>query len=331
MKRYILLFVMMGTAVLSSLAQDDMYFVPKKKTNIVNSLPRQTYLSGSNRNVDEYNRMGRNVSYESSYQLIAGDSTMRDVITFTPVEGVYPDSAASVSTGNDFQLTRNMARWDGYTPTDAYWEGYDQGRNDQWAINTWHSPWYYSSYYSWYDPWYYDSWYHPHWSWHAGWYYDPWYYRPYHYYSWGWGGYYGGYYTPVRHRNSVYNSRTYSNGGYGRISAPSNNNVARSRTSGRSYVGNSNVIGNRSAGSRLSSPVRTNSSSTSPYSGNRSTSSSVAGNRSTSSSVAGNRSSSYNSSSSSSYAGNRSAGSFSGGGSRSGGSVGGSRGGGRRR
>ncbi|UKK49576.1 hypothetical protein L6475_06495 [Prevotella sp. E9-3] len=320
MKRYILLFVMMGTTMLSSLAQDDMYYVPKKKSTSASTLPRQVYYSGSNRNVDEYNRMGRKQMNGSSYQVIAGDSTMQDVITFTPVEGVYPDSATSVSTENDFQLTRNMARWDGYTPTDAYWEGYDRGRNDQWAINTWHSPWYYSSYYSWYDPWYYDPWY-PHWSWRAGWYYDPWYYRPYHYYSWGWGGYYGGYYTPVRHRNSVYHSRTYSNGGYGRISAPSNSNVARSRTSGRSYVGNSNVTGNRSAGSRLSSPVRSSSSSTSPYSGNRSSSSSVTGNRS----------SSYSSGSTGSYGGNRSSGSFSGGGNRSGGSVGGSRGGGRRR
>jgi hypothetical protein len=92
------------------------------------------------------------------------------------VEGVYPDSLL------DFKATREMARWDGYTPSDAYWEGYSQG--SKYARVIWHSPWYYSSYYPWYDSWYWDPWYYDPWyysSWHYGWY-DPWYYGGY----WGW-------------------------------------------------------------------------------------------------------------------------------------------------
>ena len=57
-----------------------------------------------------------------------------------------------------------MSRFEDYTPSDAYWAGYRDGR--------WTSPWYYSSYYPWYDSWY-----------------DPWYYGSY----WGW---YSPYYYP---------------------------------------------------------------------------------------------------------------------------------------
>ena len=50
---------------LVSLAQDDMYFVPKKADKIKSTLeyvsPRDTYYSGSDRNIDEYNRHGSTV------------------------------------------------------------------------------------------------------------------------------------------------------------------------------------------------------------------------------------------------------------------------------
>ena len=125
---------------LALMAQDDdLYFVPKKKaadTEKVtdkNGLPKDTYYSGSNRSVDEYNRKDK-----SSYVVIDGDSTMADVIDFSAARGVYPDSLQS----EDFELTKKMSRFDDYyiTDNDAFWAGYHVGRS-QWF---WHSPWYYS-------------------------------------------------------------------------------------------------------------------------------------------------------------------------------------------
>ena len=256
MKKLIIFSVILCSLPLSMQAQDDdMYFVPSKKKEVANtssySSPKaDTYYSGSNRSVDDYNRRSQSGwSYNgSSYQVISGDSTMKDVITFTPVEGVYPDSTAEFG---DFALTREMTRWEGYTPTDAYWEGYDRGRSDEWSASVWHSPWYYSSYYPWYDRWYYDPWY-PSWTWSTGWYYDPWYYRPYHYYGWGWRGYYGGHhggYYGHTHRNyrpnTVFATRTRGYNGNNRISSPGSNRISGTRGT----FGNS-----RTAGNRISSP-----------------------------------------------------------------------------
>ena len=330
MKQLIFLSIMLVALPLSMQAQDDdMYFVPSKKKVAKSSVTygvqqQNTYYSGSDRSVDEYTRMSRP---GSSYQYIAGDSSMNDVITFTPVEGVYPDSTAETG---DFQLTRQMSRWDGYTPTDAYWEGYDRGRSDGWSVSLWHSPWYYSSYYPWYDRWYYDPWY-PSWTWHAGWYYDPWYYRPYYYY--GWGGYYRGYYSYHRpyhygggrsgyyrpstgtqsHGRIVNTGRRYGNSGVG---------AGRSVSSGGSYSGGAGRASSVTGSSRRSS---------SAVGSGRSSSGSVGSSRSSSGSVGSSRSSSgsfgSNRSSSGSVGASRSSGGFSGGGGRSGG---GSRSAGRR-
>ena len=153
MKKRFLLSVLLGTFALSGVAQDDMYFVPSKKSNERGARPVQvdpssvrpsgTYYSGSTRSVGDYNRR-----WASSYEVLPADTG--DIVSFSPVEGVYPDSLG------DFELTQRMTRWEGYEPSIAYWEGYAQGRRDYIG---WHSPWYYSSYYSWYDPWYYDIWY----------------------------------------------------------------------------------------------------------------------------------------------------------------------------
>lgn len=146
------------------LAQDDMYFVPTK-ANVAKeaakiSVPRETYYSGSNRDVDEYNRRGTYV------QEI--DSLGNDVIDFDAVEGVYPDSLA-VGMSEDYTCTREMSRFDDYAWSDPYWAGYYAGRSSRW----WG-----------YDPWFYSSWY-----------YDPWYYGWYG----GWYGWYGGYYGWLGH------------------------------------------------------------------------------------------------------------------------------------
>ena len=139
-------------------------------------MPKDTYYSGSDRSVDEYNRR-----FKSRVEVLDGDTTKNDIIDFSAEKGVYPDSLQI----EDYKLTKRMSRFEDYRLADnaAFWAGYDAGRRD-WG---WHSPWYYSSY-GWYDPWYYsswrwyDPWYDPWYYGYAGWY-DPWYYRP----GWGWG------------------------------------------------------------------------------------------------------------------------------------------------
>ena len=170
MVKWCLPFYLFAFMPLSMQAQDDdLYFVSKKKkaTTVEEvqdpyGMPKDTYYSGSDRSVDEYNRRWK-----------------------SQVEEIT-DSVDSLK--EDFALTKKMTRFEDYQLADnaAFWAGYRAGRDDwRWG---WHSPWYYSSwgwYDPWYDPWYYSSW---RWGWYDPWYYgyagwyDPWYYRGY----WGW-------------------------------------------------------------------------------------------------------------------------------------------------
>ena len=316
MKKLILISAVVGAFSLTAHAQDDMYFVPKKKEvakeRVAYDMPREVYYSGSDRDVDEYNRR---------YQIVPGDSTMGDVISFSGEEGVYPDSLG------DYNITRKMSRWDGYTPTDAYWQGYDQGRSDEWAASTWHSPWYYSSYYPWYDSYWYDPWYYGSWGWRYSWYYDPWYYhRPYYSYGWGYYGYapgwnrpvYVGGYVPSRHysggktyagtHNHSYGNRGRS-GSWGGTSSRNSSGMRQATSAGRSN--RSWSMGN----SRSSVPTRSVSSGSSSSSGM---------------SMGSSRSSSMGSSSSSMGSSRSSSGGSFGGSRGGGGSLGGGRSGGRR-
>ena len=146
MKKLFLLTAMVALP-LSLMAQDDMYFVPTKANKAKESqsygMPKDTYYSGSSRSVDEYNGY------------TAKDEAGNDIIDFSATKGVYPEeSAAPVE---DYQYTRQLSRFDDYTPAEAYWDGYRDG--------SWSSPWYYNSWYSWYDrswywdtPWYYGGW-----------------------------------------------------------------------------------------------------------------------------------------------------------------------------
>lgn len=265
MKKWILLSAMLGAMPFTMQAQDDVYFVPKKKTaSEVESAYSNAYThrreraasyhSGSSRSVDEYNRRGG-----SYYEVLPGDSS--DIINFDGQEGVYPDSL------DEYRYTKRMARFDEYTPTDAYWEGYSEGQRDSWSL--WHSPWYYSNYYPWYDSWYYDPWYYSRWgwSWHWG-YYDPWYYGWYypHYYSiWYSPYYYGGGGGYARHRSYPGTQH------HGRISGSGAHGVTTSRGTSFSHgtFGSSRSLGSRSSigsGSRSATLSRT----TTPSSGNRS-------------------------------------------------------------
>lgn len=144
MKKLVLLSVLLGAMPITMMAQDDdLYFVPTKE-NVAKEaekygMPTDTYYAGSTRSADEYNRR--------AWSRVAPiDSAGNDIIDFDGKRGVYPDSV--FSDASDYKYTKKMSRFDGYTPSEAYWEGYRDGR--------WTSPWYYSSYYSWYDPWYYD-------------------------------------------------------------------------------------------------------------------------------------------------------------------------------
>lgn len=272
MKKWMILSLMAAFVLpLSVTAQDDdMYFVPTKE-NVAQQrssygIPPRTYYSGSMRDVDEYNRRG------SSYQYIVGDSS--DVIMFDSVPGIYPDSLS------DFQLTREMTRWDGYAPADSYWEGYDQGRRDSWG---WHSPWYYSSYYPWYSSWYYDPWYDPwYYSWYGGWY-DPWYWRYGGYYSWYRPWYYGGYYygggggyvshhaypgTRNHGRVTSRGSSGYSGGGYAGRGTFGGSRVGTGSYGGRTVTGTRAGTGTRT----YNNDGRTYSNSTGNFGGSRSNS-----------------------------------------------------------
>ncbi len=234
------------------LAQDDdMYFVPTKE-NVAKAtknygMPEHTYYSGSNRSVDEYNRRLDSYAYPI-------DSTGNDIIDFSAVRGVYPDSAyAQPSDGDDYTLTRRMTRFDGYTPSEAYWDGYRAGR--------WASPWY--SWYD-YDPWYWDSWY-----WHDPFYYSSWYGWGYPYRYSGWySPYYYGYYRPV-----VY----YGGGGrYRGVSGRSWSRAGITHHKSSSAQRGTNLGGYRSttSGSRTYTPTRTTTTNSGNLGGYRSSSSS---------------------------------------------------------
>ena len=297
--------LLLGALPLTMMAQDDdMYFVPSKKSveqPASNSGRRgYTYYSGSNRSVDEYNRRGTGGSY---YQVLPADTTGNDIISFSAERGVFPDSTAT----EDYALTRQMARYDGYDPGIAYAEGYRDGRTDSW---TWHSPWYYSSYYPWYDSYWYwnDPWYYRHYGWYSTWY-DPWYYDRYYWYGPRYyGGYYGGHY--YRSGRSAVFAR---NGNTGSIDR-------RGNTHGR-FTGGSRSV--------LSTTNRATPSTSRSGNFSRSTTTSRSGNFSRSTSTTSNSgnfsrsTSSFGSSSSGSFSRSSGGGSFSSGGSRSGGGGGG--------
>jgi hypothetical protein len=196
MKKLILL-TLVSAFSLSLMAQDDdMYFVPTKE-NVAKEarkygMPQNVYYSGSNRSVDDYNRRAQ---FSSPV-----DSTGNDIIDFSAVRGVYPDSAYSQPVENDdYALTRRMSRFDDYTPSEAYWDGYRAGR--------WSSPWY-NTWYSWYDPCYYDSW----WYWNDPFYYSSW-------YGWRYPYYYSTWYSPRYYGYHYYGGSYISRGGSSRLSS----------------------------------------------------------------------------------------------------------------
>ena len=346
MKKFFMISVLMGALPLSMVAQDDLYFVPKKKSAEVVEVTTPI-----------------NNRVKSQYEVIANDSTS-DIIAFDGEKGIYPDSIIT----EDYELTKRMQRFEDYDLSDnaAFWAGYHLGRDTwNWGLS-WHSPWYYTrygwyggwydpwyysysiydpwyygGYYGWYDPWrfgYYDPWYY---SWYGGWY-DPWYYGYYGYYGWTYPRHY--YYADVYYGGRPHYATNGTTGTqhHGRIDYSGSRGISNGRTTTHSAgtFGGSAIAGKRTntstrtttaQGSTQRTVVRNSSgnfggnrSNSSIYTNSNSSNSST--NRSGSFSSSSTRSSTVSSSSSSSMS-SSSGGSF--GGSRSsGGTIGGSRSGG---
>ena len=263
MKKMYLLAVLMAAAMpFTSMAQDDdLYFNPKKeakeKAERKAALLREykamqarrdsiyaLFWSGSNRNVDEYNRGGRFLSH---YEKVGTDSLGNDIIQFHVGKGVAPDSIYDdayfaqkyINEEEDFGNTRRMSRWDGYY--DPWFYGYYGYGPYYWRSRMWgwHNPWRYGYYTGWYDPWFdpwYDPWYYGYAGWYGGWY-DPWYY--------GWGGWYGPWYwggPMIGHVHYSGNPKGYA--GNRSWNGPGNNS---GRYNGRR---DDNSYGNRNFGNR---------------------------------------------------------------------------------
>lgn len=225
MKKLLLISMFAGMLPMTLVAQDDdLYFVPKKKSveKVTDNygMPTDVYYSGSDRSIDEYNRR-----LKSRVEVIGGDSTLNDTISFSAEKGVYPTDSVS---DEDFKITKEMSRFDDYRISDneAFWAGYAAGRYD-WA---WHSPWYYTRY-GWYDPWYYGRW-----GWYDPWYYGYGWYTPW-YTSW-YSPFYYGWYDPWYYGYSWYGPRYYPM--YGSVSVVRHHantiGAGTIRRDGRSYA-----------------------------------------------------------------------------------------------
>ena len=287
MKKMYLLAVLIAAAMpLSSMAQDDdLYFNPKKeakeqaekraamqKAYELQRARRDSiyalYWSGSNRNVDEYNRGGRLFSH---YEKVGTDSLGNDIIQFHVGKGLAPDSIYDdayfaqkyADQDEDFARTRDMSRWDGYYDPwfyDYYGYGPYYWRSRMWC---WRNPWRYGYYAGWYDPWFdpwYDPWYYGYAGWYGGWY-DPWYWGGY-YNPWYWGGpmighvSYGGFAGNKRYNNP--GQIAGSNHRYNGVAGNNSNTYSRRSNSNMSFGqrrdnGNFNNSNNSSWGTRSNS------------------------------------------------------------------------------
>ena len=315
---------------LMSWAQDDMYFVPKKKAKtqqaattqrsipveIVYADDESLDITGSTRDVDEYNRRTP-VTTTGEAQLV--QQTDGSFALQVSADDAQKMSASELYTqgyrdgyldGEDYTLTRRMGRFN--------------------YVSVYSSPWYWSVRY---DPFYWDDWYwsRPYWGYYG--YYGYYGYRP--YYSWGWGynyhrPYYYGYRRPynvgrpaypggghmgrgTQYRDRYYNLRT----------ADRNYVTPRNRTTQRSVRGGGQSAPMGSRGSSYINGGQGSSSSTVTPSTSRS------GSSSSSRSYSGSSSVTSRAGSASVSRGGNAGGGFGGGGSRGGGG-GGSRGGGSR-
>ena len=305
MKKLVLLTILMGVLPLSMMAQDDMYFTPKKGAKGAKTVAaakvnddKPVYHSGSNRHVDEYNRHGKFGSY---FEKIGTDSLGNDIIEFhssaedlADTLAVYPYESVQYDPEDDYAYSRRMNWFDDFYWYDPWYFRYSGYNPYFWTPGYYHwfDPWYYSWYGGWYDPWYPGSYW-------GGWYSPYWYGRyGYYGYGWGWG-------VPSYHVS--YGNGVTGTGHHGYVGRPASRNSAT--TAGRGHFGG----------------YRGNGQSTQAYDRTRSGSTNI--NRSSSGRFGGSRSGSTGTSTRS-YTPSYSGGSYSSGGGSFGGSSGGSRGGG---
>lgn len=270
--------ILMTMAALLSvpvLAQDDdLYFTPKKDATV--KAAKETYYSGSDRNVDEYNRRG---NYRQGTAAV-DDS---DVVFFDDEKGEYPDSVGNVKRQKSYSERYNDIDDDDYTYSRELNRWY--GFYDPWLCSRfygWYSP-FYSPFYSWYDPWYYPyyggwyGYYNPwYYSYYGGWY-DPWWHGGPHY-AWhvgpahhGFGGVGAGYSNRGHVNTSAGAGTGYANRGTARpVGGNVYNDIAKRNQSSRQIVSSSRTVGSRQVGTNTNSSRSTFSQ---PYrsSGNSST------------------------------------------------------------
>lgn len=333
MKKILLLSVLFGACTITMMAQDDLYFTPKKSekavkntSTVIDDAP--AYHSGSNRNVDEYNRRGKFGSY---FEKIGTDSLGNDIIEF---HSAAEDSLSAVTEAErnydvdeDYRYSRRMSRFDDFYWYDPWFFGPYYSWHSPWWYSRWgwYDPWYYGwgysgwyGWYDWYDPYYYYGWYGLGYPYRWGWYSSGWYYtRPYYIAttrvtspgrSYSTDRYFRGYNTASRGGRGVSAGTAHSSnwGNYSSTGNYSSSNVNRGYRRDSSPSGGSYSSGTRSSGSYNSTP---RSSSSGTHVGNRSTS--------TYSAPATTRSSS----SGGSFSSSRPSGGFSGGGGGGGGAT----------
>lgn len=229
-----LLFVPLAWTV----AQDDVYFVNKRAKKAKAEAEAQAQqdarryvpvqivyadedeplnISGSKRDVDEYNRRGNYGSHSRlvenpdgtfSYQLPGNDTlyVLEDsmaVTTRSLANDVYAQGYnEGYQDGEDYAFTRRLNRF-GYAGGYAspwYYSYYDPFYWDDWYWG--YDPYWYGGYYGWHRPyWGYAGW---GYGWRGYWGYDPYWYGG--YYGWGY-PYYGGYYRGGYY-GRPHNSRT---------------------------------------------------------------------------------------------------------------------------
>lgn len=239
MRRVLLTTLFAAVLPLASLAQDDMYFSPKKDKkasaeSVEHSSSGYGSYSGCNRDVDEYNRRGLG----SSYQIFDGDSLNSDVIDFY---GATPDSV--------YGKRKMKCELHDYT----YGDGYDYDNSYAYRMRYFDDLWFYDPWF--YGPAYYSGWYGYcgygwGWPWHYGWYggwYDPWYYGYTGWYDpwrgpWGWSRPYWG--NAVVHNR--YNGGVTGSSNHGWVSSGTLGNIG---FSGSRRDGNSNFSGYRGSNS----------------------------------------------------------------------------------
>lgn len=259
MKKFILLSISLGLLPFTMVAQDDdLYFKPKKVVRDRSEQVDTRSYSGSNRDVDEYNRRGK---YWSHYQVVGKDAKGNDIIQMQKGWGVYPDSTYMDTTfvgkyydrvldEDDFRYSQRMSRWDGFY--DPWYARYAWGYGPYWNYGSywsygsrWNFGWYGGYYDPWFDPWfdgYYGGYYGVPYYGYAGWYGPRYYGYPYYGYPYYGGSYYVSYSRPVGTRNHSYDgaSSAFPSGTFGgsRATVPS----SRGATFGNSRVrvGNSN-------------------------------------------------------------------------------------------